>query len=722
MQQRNVTPDGPDQASASRTIGAEPSHFIRSTLTVLRKATPLLAPAVLMLAFLTVPPAPPNNEADPSLGTVLSYAHQHGLQFGTQIVSTYGPLGFLLFPCFAAYAAGMRLAIAALLCYAVAAGLWLVTWRLGRWWGWCLPAVFIWTAANVEPRTDLVLDVGLFCWGLLVFVESGRRLMLAIPAFAGLAVFAALAKSSFLFAGSVTVLLLTGDLFSRGKSLMGMSLLLGSSAGFLAGWVLAGQKLGHLGSFLGNSWAIVHGYNEAQAWEGMEMVRRGGVVLALLALAMVLLRTLTAFANDSVPPPMARNANENSDRDPKKTTQTAPDTRPHLTYLTSLIQLTQLTQFTARFFGGRTTMVFWRRAWLCAWSVFLGFTVWKHGFVRGDAYHQVFFLGFVPVLALGLDTLPCRRSAVTHWARGLGVGCCLLAVLTLQLVFFLPGWRSLATPCRAWRNNLLRLEHPADYLAQMNASLEVNRRAAQLPRSREIIGRSSVDVFGQAQAYAPYNELNYRPRPIFQSYTACNERLMRLNEEFFLSPAAPEFVLFELGGVDRKFPALADARVLRDLLINYTMPATEDRFLLLQAKSTEQPRLSLVREGAIGPGQRFDLREFGNTNLWLEIELRPSLLGQMRKLLYQPPTVRLAAWGETAKTPLLRGRAPVAMLSAGFLASPLLWRTEDVQHLFAGQPVSHPSAYSVEVLQGEERFWRPTIRFRLYRIENTIGQ
>jgi hypothetical protein len=261
-----------------------------------------------------------------------------------------------------------------------------------------------------------------------------------------------------------------------------------------------------------------------------------------------------------------------------------------------------------------------------------------------------------------------------------------------------------------------------DDLAQMNASLEVNRRAAQLPRLREIIGRSSVDVFGQAQAYAPYNELNYCPRPIFQSYTACNEQLMRLNEEFFLAHDAPEFVLFELGGVDRKFPALADARVLRDLLINYTLASTEDRFLLLRARSAERPKLSLVREGAIGPGRRIDLREFGDTNLWLEIELRPSLLGRLRQFFYQPPTVRLAAWGESSKAPLLRRRAPAAMLSPGFLASPLLWRTDDVQRLFAGQPVSRPTAYSVEVLPGEERFWEPSIRFHLYRIENKMGQ
>jgi hypothetical protein len=192
---------------------------------------------------------------------------------------------------------------------------------------------------------------------------------------------------------------------------------------------------------------------------------------------------------------------------------------------------------------------------------------------------------------------------------------------------------------------------------------------------------------------------------------------MQLNEQFLLSPAAPQFMLFELGALDRKFPTLEDARVLRDLLINYALAGTDGRFLLLKAKSTEPPRLTLLREGSFRPGQTIDLGGQDDAGLWLEIELRPSLTGRVRQFLYRPPTVRLAAWGDDRHL-LLRRRAPPSMLAAGFLVSPLLVRTEDVLNLYTTNTVPRPAACSVELLPGEERLWQEDIHFRLSRIEN----
>ena len=64
-----------------------------------------------MLGFVTFPAPPPDNSVDSSLSGVLSYAHQQGVQFGPELVFTYGPLGFLMFFYYAAHAAGLRMAV-----------------------------------------------------------------------------------------------------------------------------------------------------------------------------------------------------------------------------------------------------------------------------------------------------------------------------------------------------------------------------------------------------------------------------------------------------------------------------------------------------------------------------------------------------------------------------------------------------------------------------------
>ena len=63
-------------------------------------AQPLIAALLLSLICLPLPYISLENDADSSLILLLDYARQHNLQFGVDFVNTYGPLGFLIFPCY----------------------------------------------------------------------------------------------------------------------------------------------------------------------------------------------------------------------------------------------------------------------------------------------------------------------------------------------------------------------------------------------------------------------------------------------------------------------------------------------------------------------------------------------------------------------------------------------------------------------------------------------
>ena len=629
--------------------------------------SPLFAAVLVMLTFVTLsrPPSDLNVDTDTSLSAVLNYAHQHRVQFGTELVSTYGPLGYLMFFYYSPHAAGLRLVVETALCLTAAIGLCLVAWRLRLAWRCLLLGVFIFLAANVETRADLIIDTGLLCWGLLCFIESNRRLILAAIAFTALAAFGALAKASILFGAGLNVGLVAGAMVARRRPRLGIGVLAGFGAGIVLGWAAAGQELSHLGRYLVNALAVVRGYNQTLGWEALPSVVWIGLVVLLLAIGAVIVRALNAFDAPEKP---------------------------------------------------RT----WPRGLLLAWLASLLFLSWKHGLARGDAYHVVYFFGLVPVLALALEVLPCESRPARLWARVLGALACLLSILMLQSLFFAPGVRSLQQPLRNFRYYAQCLLKPADYFQKMNEAIAVKREEAKLPALRERIGRASVDVFGEHQVYALFNDLNYQPRPVFQSYLACTPRLMGLNEQFYLSPSAPEYVMFSLGGIDRRFASLEDALVLRDLLINYEPVAGEGEFVLLKTRAAEPARLALLREGSVRRGGHIDLKGFGETNLWLEISLTPSVTGRLREFFYRPPPVRLAAWREPGKGLLSRRRAPAPMLAAGFLASPLLLRNGDVLDLYDGKPVARPAAYSVELLPGQEHFWQEAVRFRVYGIQNPL--
>jgi hypothetical protein len=669
-------------------VGA--SSFFRGA----SRAAPFLAAVLLMVCFLTFPDAPPDNDVDSSLSGVLSYAHAQGIQFGPDLVITYGPLGFLMFFNYQAHAAGLRMVVDVALCLVTAIGLCLAAWRLRPLWRWTLLFLFFWMLPNITARADLVIDTGLLCWGLLCFLESGRRLAGCVLAFTLLAAFAALAKIPFLFIAAASVALIACDLALRGQRRLAVGMAGGFGAAFLLGWVGSGQSLGNLGAYLSNGLAMARAYNGAQGWEGLVLPRTVQWVLAPVVLVMILLR-VGSMVGRAVPSAPQTTADIQDGGDGADADGALGTARP-------------------------TCEEAWaRRALLLAWLLLLSFAVWKHGCVRVG---RPYYLGFITVLALVLEVLPCARPAARRWARALVPVICGASLITLQMFWFV-GWpASLGVPFREFGQHLGWLLNPAGYQRQVEAGLAVNRREAQLPRCSALIGRASVDVFDEWQAYALHNGWNYRPRPVFQSYVACDRFLMQLNEQFYLSPAAPEYVLFRLFGFDRKFPPLEDAPLLRMLLANYEPVLTEGRFLLLKRAAVRPAPVTAVRAGAVRLGQPIDLREFGDNDLWLDISLEPTWLGRLRQVFYRPPMVRLAAWREPGGKLLARNRAPPQMMSAGFLASPLLLNNEDVLDLYANRAITRPGAYSIELPPGDQRYWRDTVRYRVCKVQSRLGR
>jgi len=428
-----------------------------------------------------------------------------------------------------------------------------------------------------------------------------------------------------------------------------------------------------------NAFATIRGHNAALGIEAMPAVRLLGSVITLLASALIILRAGTALFPE-------------------------PARKP------------------------------WGRLLMGLWALTLLFAAWKHGFVRADTYHVSLFLGFVPILLLSLESLPRGARPGVFWLRSTALAGSLGALALLQMFYLQPVHRSIVAPWESARTNVRRLLSPGEFQRQADLRLEEHRQQAQLPSLRQIVGEATVDVLGFRQSYALYNGMNLRPRPVSQSYAACDAHLMRINERFLVSGKGADFFLFELNPLDSKFPALEDAMVVRDLVLNFKPVAAEGRFVLLRRMTLAEPRLRLLQEARLKPGEPIDLRPFGNTNLWIEIELAPSLWGFLRQFVSQPPVVRLAAWNEPGGKLIYRRQARASLLAAGFVASPLLRWTRDIgldpdspppaplllpqarDVVELQKTAPRPGAYTLE-LNGQERFWKSFARVRVYAIQ-----
>jgi hypothetical protein len=638
------------------------------TLSRYRWIAILLLSFVITLTFITIPRYP--NLIDDALSekAVLSFAHEHGLQFGKDIVFTYGPLGFLVSRYFFSHAAGIRMATDFATCFATALGICLVAWHSRTVWKSLLLVLFVYLAANIDPRADLVLYIGVFCWGLLCFLDSGLRLALATTIFICLAAFSVLVKANFLVLVGLSSLLIVFDLGARGKIWAAEWLVVGLIAAFLGGWHAAGQEFSNLKLFFLNSIPIILGYDQTVGMEGLQTLQQRGWITLPLILAAATIRTLTTYQGT-----------------------------------------------------GQQPLV--RRSLLFMWTTVLVFIIWKHGFVRAGLFHSGFYFGLVPIVALALEALPTERIKAANCSRALAGLCCVICLLTLISLFFPDLKTSLLQPFRAIPANLSALLRPAEFQQQMRELQKTQLAETDLPRIRKLVAHAPVDVFGQDQVYAIVNDLNYRPRPIFQSYMAYNTALARMNEQFYFSKSAPEYVLFRLTPVDRRFAPLEDGAVLRNLLINYEPIEGENQFVLLKQKVARNfPKLTLLREGTVKPSEPILLNDSSETDLWLQATVNPTLLGRARQFLFKPTNVRLAMWRKSSKEGAAWFRAPTPMLAAGFVASPMLANTDDALNLYVDSAITRPYACSIELGAGNERYWQDPIAYRLYKIENRLGR
>jgi len=123
---------------------------------------------------------------DGSVSAVLAYEHAHHLQFGKDIVYTYGPAGFLLHPYCTGYMPWLSMACQLFVGLATSLGICLLAARLEWMARATLLGAFVIISSNINSGPDLLVYTGIFCWGLLAWTESGRRLSIVLVPFLAL--------------------------------------------------------------------------------------------------------------------------------------------------------------------------------------------------------------------------------------------------------------------------------------------------------------------------------------------------------------------------------------------------------------------------------------------------------------------------------------------------------------------------------------------------------
>lgn len=143
------------------------------------------------------------------------------------------------------------------------------------------------------------------------------------------------------------------------------------------------------------------------------------------------------------------------------------------------------------------------------------------------------------------------------------------------------------------------------------------------------------------------SKMRYSPRLVFQSYSSYTPLLLRKNAEHFEHGLAPEYIFYGTQELDEILPSAFDSPTLLQLINNYDpIPG----YPMLRKKAICPPTMRLTEVGTVKSkfNRPIDLPQ-NVPYTWVAIEFYESFAGRLLKNLLRPPTVTVQLVLETGQ-------------------------------------------------------------------------
>jgi hypothetical protein len=194
------------------------------------------------------------------------------------------------------------------------------------------------------------------------------------------------------------------------------------------------------------------------------------------------------------------------------------------------------------------------------------------------------------------------------------------------------------------------------------------------------IGNNSVDIFPWNIRLLIENNLNYKPRPVIQSYSSYTKYLEELNFNFYNSEKAPKYVIYDYESIDNRYPLFDEPKVNYLLTKKYSVIDTilqYDRKMLLLEKKNDFKELKLEKQKVydLKISEFLTLKE----NTYYEIDVYNSFNGKILSIIDHSPSLNIYISNDNET---IKFRTSKSLLKSGIFKSKIIKNTNDYSSLF----------------------------------------
>lgn len=368
-----------------------------------------------------------------------------------------------------------------------------------------------------------------------------------------------------------------------------------------------------------------------------------------------------------------------------------------------------------------------RSLWgFCAATIFISALTFKHAYVRPG--HFLRFLIFAPVI---IALLSPARSIKTGGLTSRLPQVLAFGALAIGIIYATEKYPADSQHTnKPLRSHLVLLpmqikEKIRSYLnpetLQRDLQLISSRNLEPLridDKTRSMIGFDTVDIFPTEISIAPANNLNWHPRPIFQSYQAYTSDLDQFNRKY-IANNPPKWILMHWGSLDGRHQLHDEPSTSLEILCTYKFVRTAksklfDNILLLHRNPSTVCTFddwTSLRPAAWNEPVPVEK----NKAMIASIHIRYSWIGKAAKILFRLPPVRLRIQNHSGRSIDYRIIPEVA--KSGLLISPLPANSNQLAKLFQGS--LPPEATTITIMSSNTWLYHgaPLVSLRSFTIE-----
>lgn len=572
---------------------------------------------IFFLAALLLPPwlpRMPESGLGPSWNLVLNHAFTNHLQFGKEIIFTFGPYGFLYSSLFYPEQYVFQIVFWLVIASAIAVSTSFLPDKGATFIDTVLAQVILVSGIAITFlffRGDAIFfSVPLLFIFVLLQSEKRPYYFIVIPLLA-LCALISLIKFTFAMLGLAMVLCAEVYHFSERKYL---PVYLGTYVLFFAlFFLLAHQSVGNFVAFITSSLEIAGGYSEA-----MQLFRSPHEIMAFLSLVFCLL-ILIAYAE-------------------------------------------------WRF--GRWRKGNWRGPILLLSIVIFNFMAFKAGFVRHDGHSMIAWGSLVTCITIystrfyhDVPALPWRLAMTILFISAVGV--------SMRYTYSNPLNEASATLTRGLSERIIAIKELglnnrfAHLSEEYRFALEKIRNANTFPPIQ-----GTVDLYPWDESLVLAHGLRYAPRPVFQSYSAYSKPLIEVNRAHLHSEKAPTTLLFNIQTIDGRFPAMEDGASWPDIWALYDPIDVSGDYLILTRRATARVVHTVpVVTTDVPFSEPLKVPPISGLT-WVAIDMERTALGTFMNLLFKLPILKLDLTMADGSTRIARIVPNVT--SSGFVINPVI--------------------------------------------------